>query len=329
MPKQKRTVSKKGTKKVQKARKSLKSLPKYQTFIYQEKEARIAEALKAYHNPDNEDITTLPAVARAFGVPRLTLWNRNHGTKSLSENSGHNTRLNEAQEALLIWYSDMAIKRGFPLNYNMIITAATSILKATGKDISGDKERLGPNWAYKWVAKQSYLKVAILTTLLTAMVGTQEEPTYEEYCAQLRITSDQLDEVKEKKSGFERKWNNRTDVPTRAKSPAFDAIDWEPTTGVSAARTGLWEPRWASDDEIDRRRRKGLCLRCGDSNHKVRDCNAKLTAKTIPRTKPVRAALVEKRTKKRKSLIRAKKGGDDDDGDEEVATSSNEDSGKE
>ncbi len=157
MPKQKRTVSKKGAKKVQKARKSLKSLPKYQTLTYQEKEARIAEALKAYHDPDDEDITTLPAAARAFGVPRSTLWNRDHGTKSLSENGGHNTRLNEAQEALLIWYSDVAIERGFPLNYDMIITAATSILKATGKDISGDKERLGPNWAYRWVAKQSEL----------------------------------------------------------------------------------------------------------------------------------------------------------------------------
>jgi hypothetical protein len=159
------------------------------------------------------------------------------------------------------------------------------------------------------------------------MVGTREAVTYEEYCSQLRMTSDQLDEVKEKKNSFGRKWNNRTDVPTRTKSPAHDTMDWELTTGVSAAYTGSREPRWASDEEIDRRRREGLCLRCGDSNHRVRGCNARLMAKTKPRTKPVRAAPVEKKTKKGKPPILAKDERDDDDG--EVATSSDEDSGKE
>ena len=68
-------------------------------------------------------------------------------------------------------------------------------------------------------------------------------------------------------------------------------------------------------------------MRCSDLNHKVRGYNTRLIAKTKPRTKPVRAALVEKKTKKGKPLILVKD--ERDDNDREVATSSDEDSGKE
>src|SRR5271155_2757423 len=60
-------------------------------------------------------------------------------------------------------------------------------------------------WGWPDSIKKGYLKAAISTTLLTATVGTREEATYEEYCAQLRMTSDQLDEVKEKKGRFGQK----------------------------------------------------------------------------------------------------------------------------
>jgi len=55
-------------------------------------------------------------------------------------------------------------------------------------------------WGWPDSIKKGYLKAAISTTLLIAMVGTHEGTTYEEYCAQLRMTSDQLDEVKERKA---------------------------------------------------------------------------------------------------------------------------------
>jgi hypothetical protein len=69
------------------------------------------------------------------------------------------------------------------------------------------------------------------------------------------------------------------DAPTQTRSPAHDAMDWEPTTSASAAYIGPREPRWASDKEIDRRRQEGLYLRCGDASHMVRGCKAKLTTK--------------------------------------------------
>ncbi|KAE8442623.1 hypothetical protein EG329_002980 [Mollisiaceae sp. DMI_Dod_QoI] len=113
--------------------------------------------LKAYHNSNDEDITTLSKASKAFEVPRITLWNREHRTESLSKNGGHNARLNEAQDANLIWYCDIAIERGFPLNYDMVTAAATKILKAVGKDMELEKERLGSNWIYRWVQKQNQL----------------------------------------------------------------------------------------------------------------------------------------------------------------------------
>jgi hypothetical protein len=184
-------------------------------------------------------------------------------------------------------------------------------------------------WGWPDNVKKGYLKAAISTTLLTAMVGTREAVTYDEYCSQLRMTSDQLDEVKEKKNGFGRKWNSRTDVPTRTKSPARDTMDWEPTTSASAAHTGPREPRWASDEEIERRRQEGLCLRCGDASHMVRGCKAKLTIKAKPRTKPIRAAPVEKKMKKGKPRLEKKKRTEDEGSDDEDTTSSDESSGKE
>lgn len=149
-------------------------------------------------------------------------------------------------------------------------------------------------WGWPDNIKKGYLKAAISTTLLTAMVGTREAVSYEGYCDQLRMTSDQLDEVKEKKKLFVRT-KDRVGPMTSPKGEVNDVMDWEPSTGASAARSKRQEPRWASDDEIDRRRREGLCLRCGEEGHRVRQCRTKLTATKEVRTKPTRVATMEKK----------------------------------
>src|SRR5271168_3212789 len=131
--------------------------PKYETLTYQQREVRIKEALNAYHDPKDEDISSLEKASSIFDVPPKTLWNRDHGTESLAENGGHNTKLNEAQEATLIWYCDLAIERGFPLNYEMIVAAATKIKKAAGFDMALEKNRFGTNWVSRWVKKQNKL----------------------------------------------------------------------------------------------------------------------------------------------------------------------------
>jgi len=68
------------------------------------------------------------------------------------------------------------------------------------------------------------------------MVGTHEGTTYEEYCAQLRMTSDQLDEVKEKKAVSD-KMGASYESQGHASNPTHDTMDWEPSASITAART--------------------------------------------------------------------------------------------
>ena len=134
----------------------LRKLPLYKSKLYIAKEARIKEALKAYHNANESEISSLRIAGIVFDIPYSTLRDRNQGSRSLAENGGHNTRLNEAQEMSLIWYMDIAIERGFPLRYDMVTRAATQILQAVGLAL-GDEDRLGNNWAIRWVEKQRKL----------------------------------------------------------------------------------------------------------------------------------------------------------------------------
>ena len=56
-------------------------------------------------------------------------------------------------------------------------------------------------WGWDDTIKKGYLKDAITTWLLSALVGIEEKPLYEEFCNQLRRTADQLEEVCEKSTG--------------------------------------------------------------------------------------------------------------------------------
>ncbi|PVH67851.1 DDE-domain-containing protein, partial [Cadophora sp. DSE1049] len=66
-----------------------------------------------------------------------------------------NKRLNEAQEAALIWYIDYTIERGLPMGYNMIVAAARRILKISS--VKPFKERLGKHWACRWIERMDGL----------------------------------------------------------------------------------------------------------------------------------------------------------------------------
>jgi hypothetical protein len=135
----------------------LQKLPLYKSKLYLAKEERIKEALKAYHNPDEFEISSLRIAGMVFDIPFSTLRDRNEGRRSLAGNGGHNTRLNEAQEMSLIWYMDIAIERGFPLRFDMVTRAATQILQAVGLALE-EKDRLGNNWAIRWIKKQRKLR---------------------------------------------------------------------------------------------------------------------------------------------------------------------------
>lgn len=71
---------------------------------------------------------------------------------------------------------------------------------------------------------------------------------------------------------------------------------------MTIARTKPQEPRWASIEEVDRRRQEKLCLRCADLNHRVRHCRTKLSQKES-RTKLLQAAAVAGKKKKEEELV--------------------------
>ena len=104
-------------------------------------------------------------------------------------------------------------------------------------------------------------------------------------------------------------------------------MDWEAVIAaavkVTAGRTEQKGDRWASDDEIDRRRQEGLCLRCGGEGHFVQSCRTK---------KPPSAGSKKKTrvaTAKTQKAKRALPQEDDNDGDGELSSTSDESSGKE
>ena len=137
-------------------------------------------------------------------------------------------------------------------------------------------------WGWEDSIKKGYLKAALSFRLRRAMVGVIESSLYDEYCTQLRTVNDQLEQLGEVEN-FQQRWNKNTDdVMSRINRTApQEAMDWQPTSAVSAAVTRTNEPRWASDDEIARRRREGLCLRCGRKGHRVRNCTAELKKQNV------------------------------------------------
>ena len=130
-------------------------------------------------------------------------------------------------------------------------------------------------WSWEDKIKKAYLRAAISYKLKDRMIGLVEEETYEAYCSQLRMISDQLAEIKDRTDRRMNWRKERTTSPIRER--LAEAMDWEPSMIVPVARTKMRkEPRWASDEELQRRREEDLCLRCGRKEHRVRDCHADL-----------------------------------------------------
>jgi hypothetical protein len=181
-------------------------------------------------------------------------------------------------------------------------------------------------WDWDDNIKKGYLKDAISTKLLSSLIGTEEKASYEEYCNQLRRVWDQVEEVKERTSKYPHQWRKRARDESVQPPAEHDPMDWEAVIAaavkVAAGRTEQKGDRWASDDEIDRRRQEGLCLRCGGKGHFVRNCRTKKPPSTGSKKTRVAAA----KTQKAKRALPQE---DNDDGDGELSSASDESSGKE
>ncbi|RKF79697.1 hypothetical protein GcC1_044022 [Golovinomyces cichoracearum] len=80
--------------------KRIKALPKYATKAYIDREHRIREAISAYDDPLQDEISSLRIAARVMGVPYSTMRDRYTGHITLAGNGGHYGLLDEAQEAM-------------------------------------------------------------------------------------------------------------------------------------------------------------------------------------------------------------------------------------
>jgi hypothetical protein len=169
-------------------------------------------------------------------------------------------------------------------------------------------------WGWDDVIKKGYLKAALSSKLILSTVGMKEEESYDEYCSQLRMVSDQLAEVKDltaRRTGW---WKEKARSPSPPRTTApLESMDWEPTPRIAGHRT-IKEPRWAPPEEVERRKREGLCLRCGKDGHFVGQCRAKLRTTSPARQdkprsdqskkKDVRiAATIAKKTKKTEAVV--------------------------
>ena len=118
--------------------------------------------------------------------------------------------------------------------------------------------------------KISYLRGALNRTMKERLVGIIPTPTeYHQYTTLLQQLGSQLDLLQQ-------------DYRTNAKA-GNDGMDWEPTpirgnkawvhnSNNSGGSKHKQQAKWVSYEEIGRRKEAGSCLRCGKSNHFVKDC---------------------------------------------------------
>ena len=135
--------------------------------------------------------------------------------------------------------------------------------------------------------KHMFLSNSMSDELKRAMVTAQAEPSYARYCSQLHTVSQRLEALQDqgKKTQTSRPWNQSRN------SAKDDSMEWEPTrTVVVANAQGV---QWASEKEINRRRKEKLCLKCGSSEHFVRTCDSEPEEKgSYQKKRQVRVAKV-------------------------------------
>ena len=146
--------------------------------------------------------------------------------------------------------------------------------------------------------KKSYLEAGLSYELQRNMVSiTNAHHTFDEYCSELKRVSDQLEALNARfrnarhtshhgmlalQNKDQRAAKPDITMPmqhdklsaTRAdRTPRIspDRMEWESTASSENAKRA----KWVSEEEMGNRRAEGRCLRCGSSEHRIKDCEFK------------------------------------------------------
>ncbi|KAL5612475.1 uncharacterized protein BROUX77_002631 [Berkeleyomyces rouxiae] len=123
--------------------------------------------------------------------------------------------------------------------------------------------------------KIRWLKDSLDTPIREYVANSFPPRVFSEYLDRVVLAAEELRQRKlDAESTSGRRSGYYPSAPAAHRHP--DAMDWErtrrvapqPTRAPAARRTA----RWASEEERERRRRAGLCIRCGASGHFVREC---------------------------------------------------------